>query len=392
MSELQLGLLAIGALVVIAVLAYNKWQELRYRRLAERSFGAGHKDVLMDPGPAEGGNEAPVPEAEEPAMNILSVPGDRLEPTMAAGAAPAAEPAQVPEEAVPMPTPAPDRTPVPAPKPPPAVLSEVIDCIVEIDCGQTAPAMQTTAVIERATSLLKNFSKPVHLESHDETHGTWTPLHHGGSCRRLRAGLQLTDRRGMASGEEIARFGRAAQQLAVELGASASFLDAALLARQSQALDSFCGEVDIQIALNVLSGVQAFNGGRLRDFAASAGFVLEGDGRFRFRDEAGRELCALANAENAAFVRGSLDNLSTTAVTFELDVPRVPGGVQAFDACAAAAQQFAAATGGQLADDNRVPLSAAGLAAIRAQLEPVYAAMEARGVPAGSPQALRLFS
>ena len=274
----------------------------------------------------------------------------------------------------------------------PAVLSGVIDCIVEIDCGQAAPAMQTTAVIERATSLLKNFSKPVHLEAHVDAQATWTPLQHGGSCRRLRTGLQLADRRGMATGEEIKRFGRAAQQLAAELGASASAVDAADLARRSQELDRFCGEVDVQIALNVLSGAQAFNGGRLREFAVSTGFVLEGDGRFRFRDEAGRELCALSNAENAAFVRGSLDNLSTTAVTFELDVPRVPGGVQAFDACAAAAQQFAAAMGGQLADDNRVPLSAAGLAAIRAQLDPVYAAMEAQGVPAGSPQALRLFS
>jgi FtsZ-interacting cell division protein ZipA len=240
--------------------------------------------------------------------------------------------------------------------------------------------------------LLKNFSKPVHLDVYDEAHASWTPLLHGGSCRRVRVGLQLEDRRGMASAEEITRFGRAAQQLAVELQALASALDAAQVARQSQALDGFCGEVDVQIALNVLCGAGPFTGTRLRDFAVSTGFKLEDDGRFRFRDEAGRELCALANAENAAFVRGSLDNLSTKAVTFELDVPRVPGGVRAFDACAAAAQQFAQAMGGQLADDNHVPLSAAGLAAIRAQLDPVYAVMEAQGVPAGSPQALRLFS
>lgn len=386
MSELQLGLLAIGAVVVIAVLAYNKWQELRYRRLAERSFGAGHKDVLMDSGAGEAGNQEPILEAPAPA-NILSAPGERLEPSMGAVMAPAAEPGpSEPLETEAAPASAPE------PIPQPAVLSEVIDCVVQVDCREASPAMQTTAVIERATSLLKNFSKPVHLEAYVEARSAWTPLLHGGSCRRLRAGLQLADRRGMATGEEITRFGRAVQQLATELGASASPVDAARFARQSQGLDRFCGEVDVQIALNVLSGAQAFNGGKLRDFAASTGFVLEGDGRFRFRDEAGRELCALANAEKAAFVRGSLDNLSTTAVTFELDVPRVPGGVQAFDACAAAAQQFAAAMGGQLADDNRVPLSAAGLAAIRAQLEPVYAAMDAQGVPAGSPQALRLFS
>lgn len=389
MSELQLGLLAIGAVVVIAVLAYNKWQELRYRRLAERSFGAGHKDVLMESGSDEAPNQAPVPEAPTPA-NILAVPGERLEPTMGA-MAPVAEQA-VPAAAQSEPEPEPEQATVTTTAPPSAVLSEIIDCIVEIHCAPAGPALQTSAVIERATSLLKNFSKPVHLEVHIDAQAGWTALQHGSSCRRLRAGLQLADRRGMANIEEITRFGRAVQQLAAELGASASALDAAQFARQSQALDRFCGEVDVQIALNVLSDAQPFSGGKLRDFAASTGFELEGDGRFRFRDEAGRELCALANAENAAFVRGSLDNLSTTGVTFELDVPRVPGGVQAFDACSTAAQQFAAAMGGLLADDNHAPLSAAGLAAIRAQLEPVYAAMEAQGVPAGSPLALRLFS
>ena len=47
MSDLQFGLLAIGAVVVIAVLAYNKWQEARFRREAERHLTSRHDDVLM---------------------------------------------------------------------------------------------------------------------------------------------------------------------------------------------------------------------------------------------------------------------------------------------------------------------------------------------------------
>ena len=35
MNELQIGLLAIGAIVVVAVLAYNKWQERRYRAFVD---------------------------------------------------------------------------------------------------------------------------------------------------------------------------------------------------------------------------------------------------------------------------------------------------------------------------------------------------------------------
>ena len=47
---------------------------------------------------------------------------------------------------------------------------------------------------------------------------------------------------------------------------------------------------------------------------------------------------------------------------------------------------------GLLADDNRQLLSDLGLDKIRIQLRGIYAAMEARGLPAGSPSALRLFA
>src|SRR3989442_1262093 len=48
MTDLQIGLAVIGALAVAAVLFYNRWQERGVRREAERAFGSGHADVLMD--------------------------------------------------------------------------------------------------------------------------------------------------------------------------------------------------------------------------------------------------------------------------------------------------------------------------------------------------------
>jgi hypothetical protein len=48
MGDLQLGLLVIGALAVVAVLAYNWRQERSARREAQRAFGAQHTDVLID--------------------------------------------------------------------------------------------------------------------------------------------------------------------------------------------------------------------------------------------------------------------------------------------------------------------------------------------------------
>jgi hypothetical protein len=48
MSELQLGLLAIGVLLVVGVLAYNRWQEGVARRVAESGFRGGPaEDALL---------------------------------------------------------------------------------------------------------------------------------------------------------------------------------------------------------------------------------------------------------------------------------------------------------------------------------------------------------
>jgi hypothetical protein len=45
-----------------------------------------------------------------------------------------------------------------------------------------------------------------------------------------------------------------------------------------------------------------------------------------------------------------------------------------------------------LVDDNRKPIGQAALEAIMQQLERIHATMDARGIPAGGPVALRLFS
>ena len=48
MTELQMGMIGLGALAVVGVMAYNKWQEHRQRKQAEQMLQASHPDVLLD--------------------------------------------------------------------------------------------------------------------------------------------------------------------------------------------------------------------------------------------------------------------------------------------------------------------------------------------------------
>ena len=67
MSDLQIGLLFIGVVVIAAVVVYNRMQEARFRRRAEASFGRNGGDALL---------ESPTP-----------VSTDRIEPLMSPSAA-----------------------------------------------------------------------------------------------------------------------------------------------------------------------------------------------------------------------------------------------------------------------------------------------------------------
>ena len=49
MTDLQIGLLFIGAAAVAGVLVYNRLQERGTRRKAEEAFGSKHADVLWGP-------------------------------------------------------------------------------------------------------------------------------------------------------------------------------------------------------------------------------------------------------------------------------------------------------------------------------------------------------
>jgi hypothetical protein len=53
MTDLQMGLIGLGGAAVVGVLAYNKWQEHKHRKLAEELLSARQADVLLDEAAAD---------------------------------------------------------------------------------------------------------------------------------------------------------------------------------------------------------------------------------------------------------------------------------------------------------------------------------------------------
>jgi len=348
MSELQLGLLGIGALVVIGVLAYNKLQEARLKRQSEDAFSSRHDDVLLDGKPAAPGARAP---------------RERIEPTLS----------HMPGESVAA----------------ASISATAIDFIAALDAQKPVGGEAiSTAIVDGPAGP----GKAVNWEGYNPQTAGWEPLAAAGSYQRLRAAMQLADRKGAASEQDFADFSELVQAVAAAIGATWTLAEPAAALARAQQLDTLCADVDVQIGLNLVARSGAFPGTKIRAFAEANGFSLERDGRFCCRDDAGLELYALSNSEAPAFSAEGMKTISTRGLTLLFDVARAPGSLATFDRFVRFARGMAETLSAGIVDDNRRPLDDAALGKIRSQLQALYASMEQQGIPAGSPLALRLFS
>jgi hypothetical protein len=209
------------------------------------------------------------------------------------------------------------------------------------------------------------------------------------SWRELRVGLQLADRGGAVSEEEIERFNRAIADFAATVNAVSQREAPAAAAARARELDQFCADTDVEVAVNVVGQFGAtFAFPRVKSLALENGISETASGALvRFGDD-GQPAFTIRPVDDGRAPPGAH---YCTGLTFALDLPNVLDAPGAFDEMAHVASVFAATLGGQRVDDNKRPLSDAGLTSIRRSVEKISQDMATHGIPAGSVLARRLF-
>jgi len=420
MTELQMGLIGLGAAAVVGVFGYNKWQEFRQRKIAEAVMKPQHEDVLLAKGAKTEPESVaqPVAERSEPEMrvDVAEKVTERVEPMFIDPTptepcedmlqAPAMEPLpeapviEKPAEVVAEPfVPVAEEIVVPA-EPvheveagdvPAELLDPRLEYIVAMELVEPVSSVQ---ILHSQRSVLQRLNKPVLWVGFNEKTREWQRLSPDSQqeVRRLRVGLQLVNRLGPVSDGDMVIFTNAMQALADELMAVADMPPSRVL-DQAAEIDRFCAAVDLEIGLNLVSRGTAFPGTKIRALSEAAGMVLGVDGLFTRYDDAGRAQFSLQNFESTPFSADSLRTMTTHGLTFLLDVPRVDHGERVFMQMGEVAKRFADTLQGALVDDNRQPLSDSQLDHIRREfIGKPQATMASFGLAAGSPQALRLFS
>ncbi|HEY7237641.1 MAG TPA: hypothetical protein VH600_00600 [Burkholderiales bacterium] len=188
MTDLQIGLLVIGAAAVAGVLVYNRLQERATRRAAERAFGSKHADVLM----------GAAPERREPTLE--SSPVNPTPPLVAKPASPPSDPR--------------------------------IDYILELQ-GTSAGALRPEWV-----SLQRRFARRAALNE--------------AGTRKVHAALQMVSRNGVVTESDLLEFRSQVESMAAAHGATVSAPSMREALEAAQALDRACADVDVQIALHVI--------------------------------------------------------------------------------------------------------------------------------------------
>lgn len=441
MTTLQIVLAIVGVVLIGSIVLYNIVQERRFRKESERMFSHKRDDIMLgeavrteatqrrgDPRIQLTGDDAPadearhaVAEADAPLPTLMahreasaSPLLSSLEPiedaladlSLARETRPHAEPARSPASE---PSPAPARE---SAAPPPSLFAaghEEAEAEAAT-AGEQAAAQSSgldaetefVARVKFASPALANFSrllaslrrlgKPVRAYAR-RPGGAWealasTPRY---ALEQAEFGIQLADRGGAVSQDQLDAFCRALYEFSAEEGGAVSCSDKQDALRAARALDMFGMDVDVLIGLNVVSSdARPFTSEALHKLAEEGKLSLENDGTYHARDPFGHTLFTLTNQEEAAFPDDGR-GLTTHGVTLLFDVPRVADGLAVFDRMTRLGFDLAWRLEGRLVDDNGRPVSEDSLTRDRARLAEFYARMEARGIPAGGERALRLF-
>ena len=356
MTELQTSLIAIGGVIVVGVVSYNKWQEWRAKKSVEKAFSPLEEDVLMGARPS-GERHEPVlgPTHDDTATETHhhsythEVSGNND--------------AFIESAAKPFP------------------LDTFIDCIIPISLEFPLRGEKITNAFHQLR-LVGN----KHVEVIGETDtGEWEKVAVGGAYRNLQVGVQLANRHGPLSELEYSELVTGLDQLSDELDATPELPDMPEIMTLAKRLFQLIHEFDVQLSINVRTKGEAWMLSTLRPALQRQGLELRPDGRFIMADGDGGILYSVLMNANPTDDTSSL-------MTLLLPVAIVAPERDAFRSMSAFAKSLATRLSGLVVDDAGEPLSDSSLAAIEQQIRSFYGAMEQTGISPGSVRAQRLFA
>lgn len=352
MSELQIGLLSIGILLVVAVYIYGFWQQRGYRSKFGSSYKSTREDALYH------SNSAAVDALLQEEASSL---GNHESLRSTSG-----------EDIV-------------------ALLNDETDYVASFKLN----VPQSSGVLDTLWEQRFDFGKSVNACGQNASTGNWERLIPESlpAYNAFKIGLQLADRSGSVSEIRLMNFHDILRDIGAQLHADIELPSVVEAIERAMALDEFCAAVDQMIGLNILpGGDRLLFGSEIAQVAERRGMKLQSDGSFHLLNEHGLTLFSLSNLDSTPFQHHTLTQVRVKGLTLLLDVPRVERPAYRFDEMAVLGRELAMDLRAGLVDDHRVSLGETAIAQIREQVVAIESRMLDGKIVSGSVQALRLFA
>lgn len=354
MSQMQLGLLAIGAIVLLAVVLYNQWNA---RKNAPRRSLAKAEDA------AAANSE---PSLEQPGV-------ERVEPVF--GALGGEDPTAMTAATV-------------------AKLGQ-LDPLIDAVAGMGLEhVVSGDAVLAALPTTRRVGTKLFTVEGLNAATQVWESPAAGQRYSALQAGVQLANRLGPLNEIEFSEFVMKVQQFADALQANPDFPEMMQEVARARELDQFASAHDAQLGFTVRARRASWSPGYLTQHAAAQGFVagvLPGRMVLPSSQPGGAPVLVL-QYETQAALADDPEQSALREFQLSLDVPHVPRGEQPYQRMCEVAVALAQTMEGVVTDGSEQALSEEFMQGIAVDLDKLYDALAQRELDAGSALARRLFS
>lgn len=337
MSDLQIGLISLGVILILVLVFFNWWQDRRVRQRMQEHFPETDEDPLM------GG--APLGVRREPGIGPVT-----------------ATEAQVDELA--------EADPV---------------CEAVIDVVFSHPV--SGAELQQAVrSIHKAGEKPVRvLVEHEGGHTL--RLRENNAYLSVQLAVLLANRSGALTDIEWSHLWATAQDLAERFEGSVEGPEQPQVLQRAQELDQLCAGLDAQVGLALRLG-SARPVAQVTQVVKEAGFLAYGN-QLAWMSETGlpRFTLLFDGMPAAEFDSAGVDRLDLL-----LDIPRSHADAQAFSRMASVGRDLASRLQATLIDDQGQAVQEGADQAIDEKLHELYQSLERAGFPAADARTLRLFS
>ena len=338
MSDLQIGLISLGVILILVLVCFNWWQDRRVRQRMQEHFPEADEDPLM-------GGLAPTVGRREPGFGV----GSAAEPTID----------EITEA------------------------DPVCEAVIDVVFSHPVSGSELAAAVR---PIQKAGEKPVRvLVEHEGGHSL--RLRESSSYLSVQLAVLLANRSGALTDIEWSHLWTTAEDLAERFEGSVEGPEQDQVLQRARTLDELCAGLDAQVVL-VLKLGQARPVAEVTQAVKDAGFVGFGN-QLAWMSEAGVPRFTLLYAGEAA---GDFSSAGVDRLDLVLDVPRTQPDEHAFSRMACVGRDLASRLAATLVDEQGQAVNESADHAIDEKLHELYTNLEQAGFPAAEPRTVRLFS